>query len=42
MIEYVIWAINPLTGDRKPISDRVYDKKSVRPPLSKSLTLNSK
>lgn len=27
MIEYVIWATNPLTGERKPISDKVYNKK---------------
>lgn len=27
MIEYVIWATNPLTGQRKPISDNVFSEK---------------
>lgn len=26
MIEYIIWATNPITSDRRPISDRVYNK----------------
>lgn len=25
MKEYVMWATNPLTGQRRPISERVYD-----------------
>lgn len=26
MKEYVIWATNPLTNERRPISEKVYDK----------------
>lgn len=28
MKEYIIWATNPLTGQRRPISERVYDLKT--------------
>lgn len=28
MKEYVLWATNPLTGQRRPISEKVYDKRT--------------
>lgn len=26
MIEYILWATNPLTNERRPISEKVFDK----------------
>lgn len=27
MIEFIIWATNPLTGQERPISEKVFDEK---------------